>query len=923
MEEVMGRTDVMYYFRSLRRKSLDSIYVKLVKSIIMKKLNLLTGILLAISNLAFAQNELNPIKHGQYWEQGYGMPDYNFTNNECATDIQKTSTGLVFTGYSGNESDGHNMAFWRLDDIGALVQFGSYGDNNHDQIGSAIIPDPNGGFCIVGRETDFHTYNHQNMHSTIADGDQVLIKYINDLGVELSSTKLGHIDTPQVAVDVINDGSGNFVVLANRRYSEFDTQDMRVIKISPSGNIIWDKIHRISNTNIFGQKIVADGNGNYVILTNDIDNGIPILYKISSAGVYETHYDYPQANPTICYGIAANTTGYHLAGETDNGTDVDGYILNIGLDFTEGTDISETNPTTGNEGFKDIVAQPNGYLATGSCDNLGEGMSDVWLVHYDNSFNTELVETLGGEEDDYGYSAVVVPEVFSVFVGGFNSSYGIQESGNAYLGGVKVNMGLPESSEECKVPRVLFVDDFVKIISPQSGIIDSTVGILGKSNLETDVINFAVDNKIGILELYGVDHIFRNANNNALGNHYRKLLNSFSASCKRKGIYCSMISGYKELPYDEAREFNKHVQASQYGYNYEGKLDYYMLEHEFWNARKTTSSKNSNVDNSTGGQDTIILPSGTDFNDHYLDCYQDHKNILNQLSAKKYNDANIWEIHDYFGFFYNYTWDFPANNYNRNNTTWRDSIAGELEGMSDGMFLAYYEPYKYDSGTVFLGGNQNNGFVQLWQERISYLGQSSVDTTKIFPLFSAEYYDTPSGQFCGEGTGTDFLGKYLEGPPANQGAIGNNFKKVEKIYLDQHDSIYNQTTAFPNIRNIQVNATSWFTYKCVKDKNFGDKTRKPCYAFTRNPLEINEIDRNQTQRFLVYPNPTNHNLNLSFEHEINGLIQLVDMQGKLLLESKISDNSVQINVATFSNGIYYLMVKTPTEVISQKVIISK
>jgi hypothetical protein len=77
-----------------------------------------------------------------------------------------------------------------------------------------------------------------------------------------------------------------------------------------------------------------------------------------------------------------------------------------------------------------------GFLAIGQCDNQGEGQQDVWICHIDSLGDTLKTETLGGEENDYGHAVVLVPQLFSAFIAGYNNSYGITESGNAYLGGV-------------------------------------------------------------------------------------------------------------------------------------------------------------------------------------------------------------------------------------------------------------------------------------------------------------------------------------------------------------------------------------------------------------------------------------------------------------------------------------------------------
>ncbi|MCB0480771.1 MAG: T9SS type A sorting domain-containing protein [Flavobacteriales bacterium] len=887
----------------------------------MKTPLLLLSLSTIISFSAIGQ-EINPIRMGQFFEQGYGRGADDWSNDESALDIIATPTGIAMAGWMSSESHGLRMALWHVNEYGALSLFGEYGNDQTHQIAASLALSSTGQSLLVGRQTD--TYSDE-YRSTLNTGDLALIKYIDTDGGELWSVLLDSTDTDtsEVAVDVFNAGNNEFVILINRLYSENNNQDFRVIKMESNSNVLWDKKYSFtysgSKQNVFAEKIIDRGNGFYLVQANDVYNKHVLICEINANdGSYQTHQNYPQTNPTLGFGVSQNlsTGGYIVVGSEEDGPELDGFILEINPDLSEYGGHTIVNGSSGNEHFKDIITHPTGYLAIGECDNRGEGQRDVWICHLDSLADTLKVETLGGEETDYGHAAVLVPSVFSVFIAGYNNSYTIEESGNAYLGGVKVDMGLPKVEQECKVSRVLFIDGFVVTKQDNSGIIDSTKGRLGKPADETNIIQFAKDNYIGVLELYGVDHIFRQVNNTTLGKHYRKLLNDFIYRCKKEHIHCSMISGYKELPYDSAREFNKHVAASKYGYNSEGKLSYNMIEHEFWNARKTTSSKNNNVDNSQAGKDTIILPLNYTWNDHYLDCLKDHIDILNELRDKKFKDANIHEIHDYYGYFCNYTWNSSANLNGIANTSWRDSIAGVLEPLSDGMFLTYYRPFQFDSGAVFLGGT--SGFEHLWTQRLSYLGQNPNDSTQIFPLFSAEFFNT-SSDFCG--AGDDFLGRYLEGFPAN-GPIGNDLRKVEGIYLNQHNTIYQNTSSYPNIGKVQVNATSWFTYKCIDQKNFTDKSRHNCHPFTRNPLKFPEIQFKKHSS-LVYPNPSNSVVNIQLNQIQKGEYRLYSNTGSLVREGVFDTREFSLHIENLQKGLYHLTLHSNGTTYSHKIVVSK
>lgn len=72
----------------------------------------------------------------------------------------------------------------------------------------------------------------------------------------------------------------------------------------------------------------------------------------------------------------------------------------------------------------------------------------------------------------------------------------------------------------------------------------------------------------------------------------------------------------------------------------------------------------------------------------------------------------------------------------------------------------------------------------------------------------------------------------------------------------------------------------------------------PCTGIKENKSEVH---------FLIYPNPSNEIVNVNVE-KISGL-QIIDMLGKIVLETKLQNLNNTINISHLSNGVYYFKLK--------------
>ncbi|UTW63372.1 T9SS type A sorting domain-containing protein [bacterium SCSIO 12741] len=860
--------------------------------------------------------ELTPIYQGQIFEQGYSRSLSDVVDEESALDVVVTPNGLAFCGWIGNESIGKNMAVWNVDDIGDPVLFGDYGTSSSDEIATAMALSSYGEMVLVGRETN-PGYTDDD-HDLIKDDDRILIKVISAMGQEIWTRSLDSLpDTAQVAVDVINDGSDNFIVLANRMYDQGASQDIRLFKLSNSGQIVWNETITLSNQMIFAQKIIPmTGNNHYLILANDVtdpNNSFPMVIEVDGDGVYETREEYALPLHTKGYGIAARGHEYVVAGLQHNGGNEDGIVMSLDGDLLQTNMNIIVNDEAGNEGFRDVVSFGTGLLATGYCDNRGEGLSDVWVCHLDTLLDTTYVETLGGVDTDYGRSAVYLPGVNSAFVVGYNNSYTIEESGNAYLGGIKVGTDFPAaSSASCQVPRSLFVDRFTW--HDGNGGIDLSNNILGNATAEANLINYAKKHNITYLILYGLNFVYDpNYQSHPTTQTAKNNLNSFIAQCARSTprIHVGLISTTKEAVYLNAIDYNDDVvnNSTKYNYNNTGKISYFVLEHEFWNPQTINASTGPTApptyDNEDGNTSNDV--PNNQMNVHFDQVYDDHKDILDKLDKNKKFDANVLGMHDYIGYFFNRWSATTSNTSPRSNLTKRSTKAAYIESHCDGIFLVYYQRYSsQDNGKDFLTTQATSGVrlanVDTWKERIGFLGQQSNKETNIMPLFSAEM--DHQGQSCGDGN--QFLGRYLEDPPGN-GA--GSFFSVETSYQSQHNTVYNNTTSYPDIQNVKVIANSWFTYSCVDQKDFGASNGLPDCNVFNSVLSNADMDL-ESDNWVLYPNPNNGEffLNLGRTEDLKS-IEIFDLKGKLIHSDDFNhgrsdDGQIQVKLHSADPGMY-------------------
>ncbi len=77
---------------------------------------------------------------------------------------------------------------------------------------------------------------------------------------------------------------------------------------------------------------------------------------------------------------------------------------------------------------------------------------------------------------------------------------------------------------------------------------------------------------------------------------------------------------------------------------------------------------------------------------------------------------------------------------------------------------------------------------------------------------------------------------------------------------------------------------------------------------TLSSVSINQMENRQTN-VIAYPNPANDHLNFDISYGQTAEITLINLQGKILLNSVINDKQRSLDISQLSPGIYFIFVK--------------
>lgn len=121
------------------------------------------------------------------------------------------------------------------------------------------------------------------------------------------------------------------------------------------------------------------------------------------------------------------------------------------------------------------------------------------------------------------------------------------------------------------------------------------------------------------------------------------------------------------------------------------------------------------------------------------------------------------------------------------------------------------------------------------------------------------------------------------------------------IFVDTNQNIFT-TGSFQNTVDFDPNAT---TFNLTSDGN------SDVFIHKMSPRALSNSEFNFNNTFQVYPNPTNSQINISFnEFESNATLEIYDTNGRLLQTETLKNLNNKINIENFQGGLYLFKISS-------------
>ena len=331
-----------------------------------------------------------------------GGRDFNIVGNNLRAsqvfDYETKNSYLITirTQDSGGATYEQNFTIRIQDVVGFLIDK-TFGGTQND-VAQSIISDGAGGHIIAGG----------TLSKGAGSSDMWLVKVDGSGNLIWDKTfGGGGIDW---AYEVISDGSGGYV-LAGATDGTMNREDMSLVKVDGSGNLIWSKTFGGSGFD-WAYSIISDGSGGYVLAgitgSKGAGNSDMWLVKVDGSGNLIWDKTFGGSSSDWAYDIISDGSGgYVLAGVTGSKGAGSSDMWLVKVDGSGNLIWDKTFGGSDDEEARSVVSDgAGGYVLAGWTRSKGAGRRDMWLVKVDGSGNLIWDKTFGGSDDEEARSVV-------------------------------------------------------------------------------------------------------------------------------------------------------------------------------------------------------------------------------------------------------------------------------------------------------------------------------------------------------------------------------------------------------------------------------------------------------------------------------------------------------------------------------------
>jgi len=355
----------------------------------------------------FRQSRHFSVSQDIHWICSYGtiQNDYLFT-------IKQTKDGgYLAAGKSYATNNGAaDAVLIKINEDGSLEWQRSYGRENQEAYYPCSVAETSDGGCILA--TDSVNADSSNT----LDIDILVLKLSSDGSILWQKTYGRNASRVYVRGEIQQTSDGGYVLIGSILPLETNISSILVLKLDSNGNILWDKIFRISGFQ-WGDSVQQTSDGGYIVGggargypgDGSSEKVYPLILKLDSYGNIEwqkLHEGYGNFSGYRTSVITTRDNGYVVARSVENSRFVSPwgeweYEGDFGVFKLDSAGNILWQNLYGGSGWDQLYAlcetRDGGYAVGGYTESYGRGSSDGWILKLDSSGNIAWQKTYGKE----------------------------------------------------------------------------------------------------------------------------------------------------------------------------------------------------------------------------------------------------------------------------------------------------------------------------------------------------------------------------------------------------------------------------------------------------------------------------------------------------------------------------------------------
>lgn len=324
--------------------------------------------------------------------------------------------GYIITGMITNDIiDDMDIYIVKTNNNGDIEWTKTYGGNKPEYSFNILQATDASGYFIIGYTQSFGS----------GDYDSWLLK-IDNSGDTLWTKRYGTWGNDQ-GKEIIPTSDGNYVIAGYSNSATYPDYQSYLIKINPSGNILWEKYYGGSNMEI-GNSVKQCPDGGYVMFGQTFSYGAgggdAYMVKTNASGdlLWTKTFGGAQNDEGICIvSNSDNTFALCIRDSSSVGKDIEVQIIKTDANG----DIIWDKKYGGTEKDTDKMIQATsdgGYIVAAISRSFGWNLPDMWILKLSSNGDTLWTRNYGGNDNEHCYAVRETADGGYIAVGKTESS---------------------------------------------------------------------------------------------------------------------------------------------------------------------------------------------------------------------------------------------------------------------------------------------------------------------------------------------------------------------------------------------------------------------------------------------------------------------------------------------------------------------